>query len=606
MAFSGMVFGDLVRKDMASIGIETPWLAPCWQGAQNDTVLDCPVSDDTLAGDEFIVAVHNPQAGEYEQLVRVLLPGLNYSAEFFNHTSGQFEECSYDIVPQFHFLNNGTEFRDAMLYMPYRLQPNQIGYLKISKKATAKAASSTFEDQHELSLVSVDGPTESPLVFEYSDKKTGLMQRFGVSIRYYKASQGNDGYKDSSNCAEGAYEFKPARYERFQYLYSQIQGKRTSAFEGEVLNQHEFIFDASTNETDTYKAVLRVTMSPYQSGLIEFDLELNGIPVQADNQGKDVTINWQFLEGEHGRNFTNEDAEGKRKFYTDSNGLEMQTRIQDERPEFNLSTVQNISSNYYPVNSAIAMRDTSEAANLNVRQVTVMNEKSQGGSAGLVNGTIELVQNRRLIVDDNKGVVEVLNETDSDGYGLKVNSRYWLQIFDVVHTKPLQRKQQLVIDQPLQYFFAFNYTYNATKAAQKTYVKLDKFEHGKYVAFPLAKNEILVRFENLMDKFDVDATALSVDIEKFALDFYFASNGQIKEPMVSVQEMDLTNNMLASEAEKVRSYDWKGEDDATFDFSQLEKPADVSPSVFTLEPQRIRTFRIQYHTLDESETMFLQ
>jgi hypothetical protein len=64
------------------------------------------------------------------------------------------------------------------------------------------------------------------------------------------------------------------------------------------------------------------------------------------------------------------------------------------------------------------------------RQVTVMNEKSQGGSAGLVNGTIELVHNRRLLHDDNKGVIEPLNETDENGFGLKVNSRYYLQIFN--------------------------------------------------------------------------------------------------------------------------------------------------------------------------------
>jgi len=70
----------------------------------------------------------------------------------------------------------------------------------------------------------------------------------------------------------------------------------------------------------------------------------------------------------------------------------------------------------------------------------------------------------------------------------------------------------LVIDQPLQYFFALNYTYNATKPAPKTYVQLDDFEGGKYVVFPLAKNEILVRFENLQDKFDLNTTVLNVDI----------------------------------------------------------------------------------------------
>jgi alpha-mannosidase len=45
------------------------------------------------------------------------------------------------------------------------------------------------------------------------------------------------------------------------------------------------------------------------------------------------------------------------------------------------------------------------------RQVTVMNEKSQGGSAGLIDGTIELVQNRRILHDDSRGVGEFLNET---------------------------------------------------------------------------------------------------------------------------------------------------------------------------------------------------
>jgi hypothetical protein len=69
------------------------------------------------------------------------------------------------------------------------------------------------------------------------------------------------------------------------------------------------------------------------------------------------------------------------------------------------------------------------------RQVTVMNEKSQGGSAGLVDGTIELVQNRRTLHDDVHGVGEVLNETSPErGYGLKVNSRYYLQIFDLSAT----------------------------------------------------------------------------------------------------------------------------------------------------------------------------
>jgi len=47
---------------------------------------------------------------------------------------------------------------------------------------------------------------------------------------------------------------------------------------------------------------------------------------------------------------------------------------------------QFISNNYYPVTSAIAMRDEKLH-----RQVTIMPDRTQGGSASLINNTIELM-----------------------------------------------------------------------------------------------------------------------------------------------------------------------------------------------------------------------
>lgn len=55
-----------------------------------------------------------------------------------------------------------------------------------------------------------------------------------------------------------------------------------------------------------------------------------------------------------------------------------------------------------------------------------MNERAQAGSANLIPNGIELIQNRRLLFDDQRGVREPLNETGSDGYGLQINARYWL------------------------------------------------------------------------------------------------------------------------------------------------------------------------------------
>jgi len=53
------------------------------------------------------------------------------------------------------------------------------------------------------------------------------------------------------------------------------------------------------------------------------------------------------------------------------------------------------------------------------------------------------------------------------------------------------------------------------------------WEEGKYIVFPLGKNEILVRFENLHDNFDKvsNESSIFVDLNKFAYEFYLESNG---------------------------------------------------------------------------------
>ena len=99
----------------------------------------------------------------------------------------------------------------------------------------------------------------------------------------------------------------------------------------------------------------------------------------------------------------------------------------------------NISSNYYPVDSAITIRDFNHSR----LQVTIMNDRPQGGSSSVTggNGTIELMQHRRTTEDDNKGVIEPLNETDPfSGLPLKVHATYNMQIFDFTKGKSKQRE----------------------------------------------------------------------------------------------------------------------------------------------------------------------
>lgn len=67
-----------------------------------------------------------------------------------------------------------------------------------------------------------------------------------------------------------------------------------------------------------------------------------------------------------------------------------------------------------------------------------MNDRPQGGSS-LNNGVIELMQNRRLMWDDYRGVEEGINEKDAEGYGESVSATYYLQVFNYTKTNSVQR-----------------------------------------------------------------------------------------------------------------------------------------------------------------------
>jgi hypothetical protein len=184
---------------------------------------------------------------------------------------------------------------------------------------------------------------------------------------------------------------------------------------GKTLEQWTIRF---INNTSNAFGLIKVRFSHTFSEMIEFEVELNGIPLE-DKQGKDVTVNWRMYDG----------FNSNKTFWTDTNGLEMQQRWVDYQPTFprNKSSEQHIANNFYPVTSAIAMKDFSRDSS---KMVVILNDRTQAGSSGLDSSSIELMQNRRLMQDDIRGVEEPLNERDPKGFGLKVTAKYHMQIFD--------------------------------------------------------------------------------------------------------------------------------------------------------------------------------
>jgi hypothetical protein len=98
------------------------------------------------------------------------------------------------------------------------------------------------------------------------------------------------------------------------------------------------------NTTSKEKVTARIISYP-KVKMIQVDILLDGIPLTKN--GSEVIV--QFYAYTFDNNKT---------FFTDSNGLKMEERYLNSRPDFDFSTTQNISANYYPVNSAIVIKDT--------------------------------------------------------------------------------------------------------------------------------------------------------------------------------------------------------------------------------------------------------
>jgi len=67
-----------------------------------------------------------------------------------------------------------------------------------------------------------------------------------------------------------------------------------------------------------------------------------------------------------------------------------------------------------------------------------MTDRSRGGAAEVTQkSTIEIMHHRRVLEDDVKGVEEELDEQNDKDYGIKVNGRYFMHIFDRTRGKSL-------------------------------------------------------------------------------------------------------------------------------------------------------------------------
>lgn len=238
---------------------------------------------------------------------------------------------------------------------------------------------------------------DSLIQFEYVNKETNQTELVYVSLKYWDSYIRHNAFTDNSQNS-GDYIFRPMTGQYEPYVYSNYSMNATIV-KGEVDERMTFYFNTFQTPADGNDRQVIVHVSLDRDlDVIKVDVDWNSLP-PIIYQGYEVIVDFAI------DNFQNNQT-----FWTDSNGLEMQKRILNYRPTWNLSSynyndsLENVTANYYPINSAIQLKDVNSD-----RVFTVMNDRPQAGSA-LREGAVQLMQNRRIPADDSRGMGEWVDE----------------------------------------------------------------------------------------------------------------------------------------------------------------------------------------------------
>ena len=269
--------------------------------------------------------------------------------------------------------------------------------------------------------LTMDSQEESGFTFILEDKKSGEEKKLSLRLQYWASWVTPDNWNNGQN--SGVYNFRPESGEYDPFDYTELQG----AFKSDD-KQWDFYFQQPQRIelNNQRKVIVHVYLTDL--GTVQYEVDYNSIPM-TEIDGYEVIAKFQVS-----------DFFNNQTFYTDSNGMEMQERKLNYRPTWDFVNTnladsnENITGNYFPVQSALSMLDTKSDMIF-----TVMNDRSQGASA-LSEGTIEFMQNRRTPGNDNKGMPESLSEVDSLGNGIRVRATYNIQLFDNSKTKNMQRQ----------------------------------------------------------------------------------------------------------------------------------------------------------------------
>ena len=408
----------------------------------------------------------------------------------------------------------------------------------------------TIQNEH-LQVV-LDGTTGHVQSIANLDRKLALT--LDQQFFWYNASAGNN-YRSTQ--ASGAYIFRPNSSQVFP-VNANNNKATIQVYTGKVVQEVRQVF------SDWASQVVRL----YKGGkFVEFEYTIGPIPF-ADGLGREVISRFDTS------------LASNATWWTDANGREMQERIRNYRKTWTLNNTEPVAGNYYPVNSRIFIQDKQKCL-----QFTVLTDRSQGGSS-LKDGSVEVMVHRRLMVDDQRGVGEALNETGQFGEGLIIRGRHWV-VFDTVANSSATHRllgEQLLLrpmlafhrdrSSPSDYAKNYNLVYTAITKALPANVHLLTLQF-------IDANTILLRLEHQFEKNEDMVLSLPVTV---SLDGFFTAF-----KIESMTELVLGGN---EELSKVHRLVWKTEGSTTPRGRGREREG-VKANQITLNPMEIRTFQVK-------------
>jgi len=192
-------------------------------------------------------------------------------------------------------------------------------------------------------------------------------------------------------------------------------------------------------------------------------------------------------------------------------------RIQNTRLSYDYIVDDKVASNFYPINSLLSIRDTS-----NNRQISIYNDRPQGGSS-LSNGEMFIVMNRWSKYDDNRGLSRPLYESNSSKANFHIN--HWMSLtkkeYDSYYLYDIINKQPIYVSYSSLSLFPFD-KYNRYSRLrdirQYEIFSIEDIGCIEYNYYFLNDKEVLIQFLNRIDPYvnENSSSTCKVKINKYS------------------------------------------------------------------------------------------